>query len=435
MQRSIESQKSVIALLLRSPELYPEFVSLRPEMFVSQPQPFAKIFEVVTTLIKTGVTPTITKVAQQCGISEDYVAKFQNVPAVDAPNTYVAAIKAVYNKVLQHSFVQKVQGAADPIQEVRDVLAEFQDKLEHNIPVSHISTIVDRYLARTQYRVDNGITDHVLGLPWATLSAKMNGLYIGDYSIVGARPGMGKTSFMRQLRNHIMRVEKRSAVSFLLEMTTDKLLERMIAAELGVPYSSLRDLSVFKNEALTVQFYHIANSIRGLNWYLYGSQHNTVEAIEAIVQRHITDDNTVSFLDIDHIGKLYSKRRAENRTQELAYISNVLRGFSTRDWLGTGSEQLHVNAVVQLNRSVEDRDDKRPRISDIKQTGGIEEDADTVILLYRDAYYYPETTKPDEAEIIVGKNRNGAAGYVVPLRWDGLTMSFYDMGTSGNELY
>ena len=435
---SIESQKAVIARLIGTPETYPEFTELRAEMFVDSPQPFRQLFTAVMDAIKGNVNPSPTYLARVTDVPEEYIAKFLRVVDSDPSIIYVEAIKTAYNQKVKEQFLDAIKKADDPIAFAKETLGEFEDRLERRLPITHISALVDEYLTQVEVRKESGVTDWILTTPWETINKPLagealrpdipaiGGLYIGDYSIIGARPGMGKTSFLRQLRTHIMRVHNKTAITFLLEMTRNKLLERSIALELGVPYGRVRDGSIFKDEVLTLQFYQIAESLKGLRWHLYGSDVNYIEDIEEVIGGHIADDPDVAFVDIDHIGKLFSRRRTENRTQELTYVSNRLRAMSTSNW-GGKVEKIHVCTVVQLNRNVEDRPDKHPRASDLKQTGGLEEDTDNIFLLYRDGYYNRDSPNPNVTEVIIPKNRNGDANFAVPLNWHGKTMSFTDM--------
>lgn len=423
MQRSIESQKSVIALLLRSPELYPEFASLRPEMFVSQPQPFAKIFEAVVTLIKTGNVPSVTSVAEKVALGEDYIRRFEAVAANEPPQTYVTAIINTYDSVLQSQFVQAVRSADDPVAAAKAHLEQYAELVGHKVPGGHITEHMTRYLAHVELVKTLPFETRVMRSPYESLNTAIDGFYVSNYSILFARPGMGKTAFMRGIRDYMIWGLGKHALSFVLEMSPHRLIEREVATRMGISVGEVIKFTFQDNPAKVAEFYAITNKITQGNWYIYGSEINTIEKVIDIIGKHATDDPLLAWVDVDYIQLLGANRSHANRNLEIGQISNELARNASRIWANRIAPQLHIMAAAQASRSVESRDDKRLRLSDLRDSGELEQSADVVMAMYRDDYYYQNSPKPGVAEINILKNRNGPLSNV-ELNWHGKTMSF-----------
>lgn len=427
LNNSIDSQKQVIALLLKEPELYPEFAMLTKDMFVNTPQPFRKIFEAVIGLIKVGKNPSIPLVAKNAGISENYITNFWNLPTGTDYGLYVENIQNAYNAHLQTLFAKAVTNADNPVQAAKEHLEQYEELIQQKVRKNHITDHMAHYLAYVERMRQIPIEERSMRTPFISLNKAIKGLYISNYSILGARPKMGKTALLRALRNHVMVAHNKSVLSFILEMSPHRLIEREIAANMAVEIDTVIDFTFEDNPLQVAEFYEVTNRIMQGAWTIYGSDVNTIEQIQELIIDHATKDPNLAFVDLDYIQKVWTDTKRNTRHHELGYVSDKLAKLAQSNYGGRENPQLHIMAAAQLNRAVEQRDDKRPRMSDLKESGDLEQDADLIMFLYRDGYYYPDSPKPDITEVIVDANRNGSSENVIAeLKWVGKTMSYDD---------
>jgi replicative DNA helicase len=243
-----------------------------------------------------------------------------------------------------------------------------------------------------------------------------SGFYPGDFVIIGARPAMGKTSlvldFALNVAKQIVNQEKEGSVAiFSLEMSSIQLVRRMASMISGV------SMSVLKTGNITDDHYRrLADGCETLyELPIFIDDASDVTPLEMRGKcRRLKAERGLSMVVIDYLQLMKGSRRTENRVQEISDIARSCKSMAKE--LG-----CPVVALSQLNRSVESRDDKRPQLSDIRESGSIEAEADLVMLLYRDAYYKAKEEhrnipwNPDEveeAEIIIAKHRNGPTGVV-----------------------
>ncbi len=245
---------------------------------------------------------------------------------------------------------------------------------------------------------------------------RLNGLQKGALTLIAARPSMGKSAFALNIATNIALLRHSVIAIFTLEMSTSEMSMRIMSALSGVPAERLK-----------------RGDVLGSEWSLM------IEAIQRLTPAHIYIDETASpnitevrakchrlksergldVVIIDHILLMGSVRHTDNRQQEIAEISRSLK-ILAKDL------DVCVVAVSQLNRAADARHDKRPMLSDLRESGAIEQDADVVMLLYRDEYYNPDTEEPGVAECIIAKNRNGETG-TVKLIWEKETTRFIGM--------
>lgn len=221
----------------------------------------------------------------------------------------------------------------------------------------------------------------------------------GNLIIVAGRPGQGKTTYAMNVASHVAQ-HGGNVLVFSLEMTEDELMDRLLSAVSGIPLNNIltgqlkedewHKLEVGARKLKDKNLIIIDKS--GLNIYQYGS-----------IAKKINRETPLSMVMLDHLHLVGSSNR-ENKTQQITEISGQAKVIAKE--LGCPFMLL-----AQLNRKCEERPDKRPRLSDLRESGSIEQDADVVAFLYRDEYYNKEDTKfPGVAEFIIGKQRNGETG-------------------------
>ncbi|MDP4095457.1 replicative DNA helicase [Paenibacillus sp. P96] len=245
--------------------------------------------------------------------------------------------------------------------------------------------------------------DEVTGIPsgYVDLDKMTSGFQEGDLIIVAARPSVGKTAFALNIaQNASIRARKRVAL-FSLEMSGEQLTLRMISAEQHVDANRIRTgfLRAEDWDKATLAI----SSLSEAQLYIDDSSALTVQEIMNKCRR-LKQKFGLDMVVIDYL-QLISGDRRENRQQEVSDISRKLKQLARE-------LQVPVIALSQLNRSVEQRQDKRPMLSDLRESGAIEQDADIVAFLHRDDYYDQETEKKNIIEIIIAKQRNGPVGTV-----------------------
>jgi replicative DNA helicase len=239
------------------------------------------------------------------------------------------------------------------------------------------------------------------------------GFHKSDLIILAARPAMGKTAMALNAIWHASGEKKMPVAIFSLEMSKEQLVQRLISQTTRIPAQALRSGNV-KAEDWPKLVRGVAEVSRAPIW-IDDTAGVTLMEIRAKVRRlasqlNVAGELPLSLVVVDYLQLMVGQgARAENRQQEIAEISRGLKVLA-RDL------DVPVLAIAQLSRAVEARHDKRPLLSDLRDSGAIEQDADVVMFLYRDEYYNPESDDKGIAEVIVGKHRNGPTGKV-QLAW------------------
>jgi replicative DNA helicase len=231
------------------------------------------------------------------------------------------------------------------------------------------------------------------------------GFQPGNLVILAARPAMGKTSMALTMAVAAAREERKPVAIFSLEMTNEELVSRLLAAEARIDSQSLRRAKIRDHE-----WDKISDGMSKLSQipiFIDDSGSVTVTEIRSRCRRLQSGEGLAAvFIDYLQLLRPSSHARVQNRNDELAEICRTLKA-TAKDL------QVPIVALAQLNRGVESRNDKRPMLSDLRDSGAIEQEADMVSFLYRDAYYNPESApEPDLTEFIIAKQRNGPTGMV-----------------------
>ena len=242
----------------------------------------------------------------------------------------------------------------------------------------------------------------------------IGGRKAGRYYVVGARPAMGKSAFAQCSAVEAAK-NGEGQIFVSLEMSSTVLADRLNASESGVPYMALQDARLSGREIgaaaeAAMRLYKLPLRV------ICKSAGYPVDACcDAIRAAHQTSAVTTAWIDYaQYLSD--GARTVGSREQEIASVSRKLKSLATD--LG-----IQVVALAQLNRGVEQRADKRPVQSDMRESGGLEQDADCLILLYRDEYYHPDTPDKGTAEVIIGKNRHGPTG-IAHVAFHGPTLRF-----------
>ncbi len=247
---------------------------------------------------------------------------------------------------------------------------------------------------------------------FSALDRVLAGMGKSDLVLVGARPGMGKTSFVLNIATNVAKMTKKAVCIFSLEMSADQLVSRVLSSEAMVNSYSLRTGELEPDDWEKLAF--AAGELAGCEILIDDSAGMTVTAMKAKLRRV----KNLGMVVIDYLGLMTGDRHNDNRVQEVSEISRALKIMA---------KELMVPVVccAQLSRGPESRTDKRPMLSDLRDSGAIEQDADSVIFLYRDEYYKTgeENQNTSIVEVIVAKNRHGSTK-TVNMGWNGQFTKF-----------
>lgn len=263
----------------------------------------------------------------------------------------------------------------------------------------------------------------VTGVPtgFAELDRMTAGLHAGELIIVAARPSMGKTAFSLNLATHMAIRAKKTVAYFSVEMAKESLMMRLLAGESKISMGEIRTGRV--QDSSWPKLIQAAGSISEAPLFIDDTSGISPFEIRARCRR-LKAVHGLDCIMIDYLQMMDLKQKVESRERAVSEISKGLKSIAKE-------LQVPVIALAQLNRGVEGRSDRRPMLSDLRESGSIEQDADVIMLLYRDDYYdKDDADKQGHAEVIIGKQRNGPTG-TVKLKFDAKTNKFRDAEPEG----
>lgn len=360
---------------------------------------------------------TVTARLQDMKVIEDvggvtYLSKLANAVPTAANVEYYAQI------VEEKSLTRRLISAATQIvsdgyasgEDVADLLSEAEQKI---MDISNrrsasgflpIRDVLMEVFERVEFLYENkgGTT----GVPsgFEALDKMTSGFQKSDLIIVAARPSVGKTAFALNIAQNVGVRAKETVAIFSLEMSAAQLVQRMICAEANVDAGRMR--TGYLEESDWHKMTMAIGSLSHANIFIDDSPALTVAEIRAKCRRLKREQGGLGIVIIDYLQLIHGRgRSSDNRQQEVSEISRALKGIARE-------LEVPIIALSQLSRGVEQRQDKRPMMSDLRDSGSIEQDADIVAFLYRDDYYDKESEKQNIIEIIIAKQRNGPVGMV-----------------------
>ncbi|HJP82124.1 MAG TPA: replicative DNA helicase [Fimbriimonadaceae bacterium] len=275
----------------------------------------------------------------------------------------------------------------------------------------HVSSLAKEFFVDVDHIMDSG--EPMVGITsgFADLDKMTTGFYGGDMVIIGARPSMGKTALVLDFALAAAKEEKGAVAIFSLEMSGMQLVRRMVSMVSGVSGHALKSPSLSDDT-----YRKLADACEHLySLPIHIDDASDINPLEMRGKcRRLKAEAGLSLVVVDYLQLMRGNKRTENRTQEISEIARGIKAMAKE-------LQVPVIALSQLNRGVEAREEKRPVLSDIRESGSIEAEADIVMLLYRDAYYKAkeerevdwDPEKVEEAEVIIAKHRNGPTGKVI----------------------
>lgn len=287
-----------------------------------------------------------------------------------------------------------------------------------------VKEIAGEYLERIELLRERG--DEFIGIPtgFIELDRMLSGLNKSDLIIIAARPGMGKTALQNAVALHAARRYDKRVAMFNLEMSGEQLVQRMIAAETRIDSQRLRRGDLADHEWAI--FLEALGRLSESKIFIDDTPSITPMQLRTKCRR-LYAEHGLDLVMIDYLQLMQAEHPTSNRVQEVSEISRELKGLARE-------LNVPVVAAAQLSRAVESRQNKRPVLSDLRDSGSIEQDADVVMFIYRDDYYNPETSeRPNVAEVNVAKHRNGPTG-AIDLFWHGQLATFRNLHRQEIEL-
>ena len=373
----------------------------------------AELVTILDKLKEKGVSPEI------CGM--EFIRDVTDAVSTSANIKYYADIVA--EKALARKLIKVTEGIANTCyldKERMDSILEDTEKQVFNLvqkrsagEYEDMRQVVLRTLknieaaAKSQGRITGIATG------FRDLDYKLSGLQKQALIVLAARPAMGKTAFVLNMAEYISMHSKVPTVIFSLEMGKESLVNRLLAMN-----SRVDSQSILTGDLKDSEWADLMESARNI-----GESSLIIDDTPGISLsemrskcRKLKLEKGLGLIIIDYLQLMTTTGRVESRQQEISNISRSLKGLARE-------LDVPVIALSQLSRAVEQRPDKRPMMSDLRESGAIEQDADVVMFIYRDEYYNPDTEEPGITEIIIGKHRAGPTG-TVKLKWMGDIQKF-----------
>ncbi len=430
--QSIEAEQSVIGSMLIDKEAIPVVTEiLKSEDFYRDDH--KEIFDAILDLFERAQPVDIITVSEQLQIrgTLDSVGGLEYLSNVASMVPTTANVKHYSKIVEEKSLLRKLIKASSSITnmsyEASDEVSFILDRAEKSIfdvlqnrnlqGFAHIKDVLVETFNKLEELYNN--KGYITGIPtgFADLDYKTAGLHNSDLILIAARPAMGKTAFALNIAQYAAVHSKVPVAVFSLEMSREQLVNRVLCSEAMVDSQKVRTGKLEDDD-----WQKIARALGPLSEspiYIDDIPGATVMDIRSKCRRLKLEKN-LGLVIIDYLQLMQGRgKNGENRQQEISEISRSLKILA---------KEINVPVITlsQLSRAPEQRTDHRPILSDLRESGAIEQDADIVMFLYRDDYYNPETEKKNVAEVIIAKHRAGSTG-TVELAWLGQFTKFANL--------
>ncbi|MEA4830727.1 MAG: replicative DNA helicase, partial [Enterococcus thailandicus] len=354
----------------------------------------------------------------------DYLANITSAVPTTSNAKYYA--KIIEEKAILRRLIKASSDIINMGYEATEEVAYVLDRAEKNIfdilqkrsnqGFAHIKDILSDTFSKLEELYNS--KGYITGIPtgFNDLDLKTAGLHNSDLILVAARPAMGKTAFVLNIASHAAIHAGVPVAIFNLEMSKDQIVNRMLCSEVMVDSQRMRTGKLEDGD-----WQKIARALGPVSEapiYIDDTPSISVNEIRAKCRRLKLEKN-LGLVVIDYLQLMQGRSKSENRQQEVSEISRSLKILA---------KELNIPVITaaQLSRGPESRTDHRPMLSDLRESGAIEQDADIVMFLYRDDYYDPDTEKKNISEVIIAKHRGGSTG-TVELRWFGEYTKFSNL--------
>ena len=427
--QSLEAEQAVLGSILIDSRCVADVVGIiKPEDFYLKQN--KEIFETIYTMFNYSQTidpVTVLDKMKELGCyqdnSRDYILQLMEITPTAANVVRYAGI--VRDKAMLRGLGQAADDISDMVQSQVGTPAEMLESAEKKIyalrkgergdSLEHIGTVLHRVFDNLTELSQSDSLIPGLSTGLRDLDMKINGLNKSDLLLVAARPAMGKSAFALNIGMNVAKKYKKTVAIFNLEMSREQLVMRLLASESFIDMQKLATGKLSEEEWTKLSM--AASSLSQTDVRIDDNPTVTVADINAKCRRL---DN-LGLIVIDYLQLMQGSGYGKNNENRVVVVGEISRSLKIM------AKELNVPVVClsQLSRAVESRTDKRPILSDLRESGAIEQDADSVMFLYRDEYYHENSEDKGLAECIVAKNRHGETG-TVKLQWFGPYQTFAD---------
>jgi len=430
---SSDAEESVLgAVLLSSDAANVALETLHPEDFYRPSH--QQIFEVIKQLFDSNEPIDAVTVSE--GLRRD--GSLDRMGGIDFLTNLIDSVPSTSNVqyyasiVEEHSLRRKLMKVGGDIgliaSQMTEPIAQVVDKAEQSVfavaerqvgdGLQAIDDLLGPAIEKAEELQRSGAAVTGISTGFRDLDKKLAGLHPTNLIIIAARPGMGKSALALNICQNVA-LNGNAVAIFSLEMSREEVVTRMLCAKGRIDSQKLRTGNL--NEGDFTKLSNAAGALYKQNIFVDDSPGLTVTEIRAKCRR-LRRKPGLDLVVVDYL-QLMDGSGQENRQQEIAMISRSLKSLARE-------LQIPIIALSQLNRGVESREDKRPRLGDLRESGAVEQDADVVMFIYRDEYYFPEKVESKGiAEVVISKHRQGGVGKVDMTFLPEFTL-FADMGRS-----
>ena len=421
MPHSVEAEQSVIGSMLMDKEAVTIAADMleKDDFYSSQ---YGLLFEAMVQLDKEGKPADLVQVQEkvrQNGAPPEIAGMeflrdvLATVPTSANIRHYAEIVK---NKSILRRLIKTAQNIEEKCYEGKEDMETLLFNAEKEVTgvtqsgqseeFQPIGEVVIEALDRMQAAANAGGKITGIATGFTDLDYKMAGMQNSDLILVAARPSMGKTAFVLNIAQYVSVKHDTTTAIFSLEMSKLQLVNRIISMESRVDSKNIRTGNLSPAEWSNIA--EGASNVGMSKLIIDDTPGISIGELRSKC-RKLKRDNNLGLIIIDYIQLMTAGGKSESRQQEVSEISRALKGVARE-------LNVPVVALSQLSRSVEGRPDKRPMLSDLRESGAIEQDADVVMFIYRDEYYNKDSDRKGVAEIIIAKQRNGPTG-TVELAW------------------
>ena len=421
LPHSIEAEQSVIgSMIMDSQAIVVASEIISGDDFYNKQ--FGVVFDTMVELHESG-KPVDLVTLQNSLKEKDVPAEVSSLEFVRDLVTAVptsANVKSYANIVAEKSTLRKLIRLMDEIENtcylgkepLEDILEDTEKRVFNLVQKRNTGEFVPirQVVMNAMEKIEKASKNKgsVTGIPtgFLDLDTRTAGLQPSDLILIAARPSMGKTAFVLNIAQHVAFKQNMTVAIFSLEMSKEQLVNRMFSLESKVDAQDLRTGQL--SEADWEKLIESAGTIAQSNLIIDDTPGISIAQMRSKCRKYKLEHD-LKLIIIDYLQLMSGSGKSDSRQQEISDISRSLKALARE-------LSVPVIALSQLSRAVEQRPDHRPMLSDLRESGAIEQDADVVMFIYRDDYYNHETEKKNVAEIIVAKQRNGPIG-TVELVW------------------
>lgn len=421
LPHSVEAEQAVLGGIMLDPKAFDKIEDKISEQdfYLKQHQ---LLFKAMLTLAKDNQPFDVVTMCDVLnkqsilnnGVSEIYLFELaRNTPSAANIEAYA---KIVRERAISRELLAAINEISSLVLDVEngsieEILNEAESKIfkiTQRTSRGSAPTQINTYLSKAAERLDSlsqSQEKSMLGTPsgFTALDEVILGLQKGDFFIIAGRPSMGKTAFALNVVENVTVQKQKPVLIFSMEMSGEQLALRLLSSFTDVDHNKFRSGNLTDQEWRVIS--EAISQLSQLPLFIDDTPSLTPSELRARARRLAREQGGLELIVVDYLQLMHIVGSKENQTAEISEISRSLKSLARE-------LNIPVIALSQLNRSLEQRTDKRPIMADIRQSGGIEQDADVITFIYRDEVYNANTPDKGLAEIIIAKHRNGAIGKV-----------------------